>query len=121
MPEFSILEIWEDVEGHWDWMHSILPELLEKETNGEIQADLGRILAIRAVNAVYPMTNPKVPCSIAEQLRPVFNIPILPEDALERHLENMKEQEALAKSPIVRSAESSPKRLELNFPMCHHG
>lgn len=141
MPESSILEILEDVEDHWDWPHAWLLTFLENETNAEIKADLGRILAIgdsaggylslqmglshpteiRAVNTVYPMTNPKALCFIGEQLRPVFNILTLPKDALERHLADLKEQEALSKTPIVKYAESSPDRLTLNFSICQHG
>ncbi|EYE92287.1 alpha/beta hydrolase [Aspergillus ruber CBS 135680] len=141
MPESSILEILGDVEDHWDWMHAWFPAFLENETSGEIKAELGQILAvgdsaggylslqmglshpteIRAVNAVYPMTNPKAACFTGEQLRPVFNISTLPKDTLERHLSNLKEQEALSEVPIVKSVESSPDRLTLCFSICQHG
>lgn len=81
LPESSVLEVLEDVEDHWRWLHQSLPLLLQRETNNTVKADLSRIMTIgdsaggylslqmglshpdeiRAVNAVYPMVNPKAP------------------------------------------------------------
>ena len=74
-----MLEVLEDVEDQWQWLHQSLPTLLLRETNRTVKADLSRIMItgdsageylslqmglsypdeIRAVNAVYPLVNPK--------------------------------------------------------------
>ncbi|KAK5806258.1 hypothetical protein VI817_000516 [Penicillium citrinum] len=141
LPESSVLEVLEDVEDHWQWLHQSLPMLLQRETNGTVKADLSRVMTIgdsaggylslqmgltypdkiRAVNAVYPMVNPKAPYFSNGQQRPVFNLPTYPPDTLRLHLEKVKRQEAIMQEPVVISAAADADRFQLMFATCQHG
>jgi acetyl esterase/lipase len=114
LPESSVTDILEDVEDHWQWTHRAMPQSLE-ETAGTLQADLSRIMTvgdsaggylslqmgldhaseIRAVNAVYPVVDFKTPQFCNGEERPVFNMPPFPRNNLERHMEDVKKQQAL--------------------------
>ncbi|KAI9373622.1 alpha/beta-hydrolase [Aspergillus egyptiacus] len=135
LPESTVLDVLEDVEDHWQWMHQSLPTLLQQETNGTVRADLSRIMTvgdsaggylslqmglshpgeIRAVNAVYPMVNPNAPYFSGGQERPVFNLPAYPRDTLQSHLDNIDDR------PRVVSAAADTDRLRLMFAICQHG
>ncbi|KAE8336771.1 hypothetical protein BDV24DRAFT_178170 [Aspergillus arachidicola] len=124
LPEASVLEVLEDVEDHWQWLHQSLPMLLQRETNGTVKADLSRIMTtgdsaggylslsmglshpdkIRAVNAVYPMVNPKAPYFSSGQERLKF-----------------KRQEAITQQPVIVSAAADADRFRLMFAACQHG
>ena len=141
LPESSVLEVLEDVEDHWRWLHQSLPLLLQRETNNTVKADLSRIMTIgdsaggylslqmglshpdeiRAVNAVYPMVNPKAPYFCSGQERPVFNLPTCPPDSLRLHLEEVKRQEAITQEPVIVSAVADADRFRLMFAACQHG
>ncbi|KAK6814027.1 hypothetical protein RU639_010452 [Aspergillus parasiticus] len=141
LPEASVLEVHEDVEDHWQWLHQSLPMLLQRETNGTVKADLSRIITIgdsaggylslhmglshpdeiRAVNAVYPMVNPKAPYFSSGQERPVFNLPAYPPDTMGLHLEKIKRQEAITQQPVIVSAAADADRYRLMFAACQHG
>ncbi|GFF57384.1 probable carboxylesterase 120 [Aspergillus udagawae] len=141
LPESSVLEVLEDVEDHWQWLHQSLPILLQRETNGTVKADLSRIMTIgdsaggylclqmglnhpdeiRAVNAVYPLVNPKAPYFSSGQERPVFNLPAYPPDTLRLHLDNIKKQEAITQEPVIVSAAADADRFRLMFAACQHG
>ncbi|GKZ38314.1 hypothetical protein AbraIFM66950_010444 [Aspergillus brasiliensis] len=141
LPESSVLEVLEDVEDHWKWLHQSLPTLLERETNATVKADLSRIMTIgdsaggylslqmalshpdeiRAVNAVYPMVNPKAPYFHNSREQPVFNLPAYPPDTLSRHLDKIKRQQAATQKPVVVSAAADADRFQLMFATCQHG
>ncbi|KAL4986247.1 alpha/beta-hydrolase [Aspergillus falconensis] len=141
LPESSVLEVLEDVEDHWQWMHQSLPTLLQRETEGMVKADLSRIMTIgdsaggylslqiglshpdkiRAVNAVYPMVNPKAPSFSSGQERAVFNLPAYPPDTLRLHLDDIRRQEAVTQKPVIVSAAADADRLRLMFATCQHG
>jgi len=138
LPEASVLNVLEDVEDHWQWMHQSLPGFLQHQKKGNIQADLARIFTagdsaggylslqmglshpteIRAVNAVYPMVNPKAPYFSNGQQRSVFNIPSLPKDTMERYLESV--QRHTSPNPVIPSAEAGIDRLRLMFALTQH-
>jgi acetyl esterase/lipase len=136
LPESSVLEVLEDIEDHWQWMHQSLPLLLQRETNGAVKAHLSRIMTIgdsaggylslqmglshpdqiRAVNAVYPMVNPKAPYFSSGQERPVFNLEAYPQDTLRSHLDDIRRRE----EPVIVSSPTDPDRLRLMFAACQH-
>jgi acetyl esterase/lipase len=76
---------------------------------------------VRAVNAVYPMVNPKAPYFGSGQERPVFNLPAFPPDTLRWHLEKIKRQEAITQKPVIVSAAADADRFRLMFAACQHG
>ena len=141
LPESSVLEVLEDVEDHWQWMHQSLPILLQRETKGTVKADLSRIMTIgdsaggylsvqmglshpgeiRAVNAVYPMVNPKAPYFSSGRERPVFNLPAYPQDTLRSHQDDIRRQEAVTQEPVIVSAAADADRFRLMFATCQHG
>ncbi|GLA28126.1 hypothetical protein CBS147320_8371 [Aspergillus niger] len=141
LPESSVLDVLEDVEDHWQWMHQSLPSLLQRETNGTVKADLSRIMTIgdsaggylslhmglshpdeiRAVNAVYPMVNPKASYFNNGQERPVLNLPAYPPDTLRLHLDSIRRQEAATQKPLIVSAAADADRFRLMFAACQHG
>ncbi|KAJ6022564.1 uncharacterized protein N7446_012914 [Penicillium canescens] len=136
IPESSVLEIFDDIEDHWRWMHHSLPTLLSVRAP-TVHIDLSRIMTagdsaggylslhmglshpneIKVVNAVYPMTGPD-PTNPGGTGRSVFNIPLLPRDILERHMEQIKAREEEQQHPVVLSAETGPERLQLMFAIC---
>ncbi|KAJ5393631.1 uncharacterized protein N7487_011272 [Penicillium crustosum] len=113
--ESSVMDILEDAEDHWQWTHRDMPLFLEQETAGALQADLSRIMSVGesaggylslqmglnhaskicAVNAVYPVVDFKAPRFCNGQQKPVFNMSPFPRNYLERHMEEVKRQEAL--------------------------
>lgn len=113
--ESSVMDILEDAEDHWQWTHRDMPLFLEQETAGALQADLSRIMSVGesaggylslqmglnhaskicAVNAVYPVVDFKTPRFCNGQQKPVFNMSPFPRNYLERHMEEVKRQEAL--------------------------
>lgn len=119
-------------------MHGSLPTLLSVQAP-TLHADLDRIIAvgdsaggylslhmglsypdkIRAVNAVYPMTGPDL-FNSGGTGRSVFNIPLLPRDTLDRHIEQIKVSEKEKQSPVVVSAETGPERIQLMFAICQY-
>ncbi|OQE12713.1 hypothetical protein PENFLA_c064G01710 [Penicillium flavigenum] len=141
LPESSVMEILEDVEDNWKWIHQALPAFLEQQTQGTIQPDLSRIMCvgdsaggylslqmglnhpseIRAINAVYPVVDFKSPYFCNGQERPVFNMPTFPRDCLERHMEEVKRQETLTQKPVIVSSGAGNERLELMFSLCQYG
>ncbi|KAL4767521.1 alpha/beta-hydrolase [Aspergillus nidulans var. acristatus] len=141
LPESSVLEVLEDVEDHWHWMLQSLPFLLQRETKGTVKADLSRIMTIgdsaggylslqmglshpdqiRAVNAVYPMVNPKAHHFSSGQERPVFNLPAYPPNTLSLHLDNIRRQEAVTQESAIVSAAADADRLRLMFAVYQHG
>ncbi|EHA19578.1 hypothetical protein ASPNIDRAFT_47931 [Aspergillus niger ATCC 1015] len=141
LPESSVPDVLEDVEDHWQWMHQSLPALLKRETNGTVEADLSRIMTIgdsaggylslhmglshpdeiRAVNAVYPMVNPKASYFNNGQGRPVLNLPAYPPDTLSSHLDSIRRQEAVTQKPVIVSAAADADRFRLMFAACQHG
>ncbi|KAF4157706.1 hypothetical protein CNMCM6936_003230 [Aspergillus lentulus] len=141
LPESSVLEVLEDVEDHWQWLHQSLPIVLQRETNGTLKADLSRIMTvgdsaggylslqmalshpdqIRAVNAVYPMVNPKASYFSSGQERPVLNLPAYPPDTLRWHLDSTKRRETITQKPEIVSAVADADRLRLMFAVCQHG
>ncbi|OJZ90865.1 hypothetical protein ASPFODRAFT_203349 [Aspergillus luchuensis CBS 106.47] len=140
LPESSVLDVLEDVEDHWHWMHQSLPALLQRETKGTVEADLRRIMTvgdsaggylslqmalnhpdeIRSVNAVYPMVNPKASYFSSGEERPVFNLPTYPPDTLRLHLDHVRRQEAVMQKPVIVSAAADAERFRLMFAACQH-
>ncbi|KAF7591461.1 hypothetical protein BBP40_001507 [Aspergillus hancockii] len=86
-----------------------------------LQMGLSHPAEIRAVNAVYPMVNPKAPYFSGGQERPVFNLPSYPQDTLKRHLDRIKREEDLTQEPVIVSAAADPDRFRLMFATCQHG
>lgn len=145
LPESSVMEILQDTEDHWQWMHNELAGFLDQQTSGAVQADFTRIMTvgdsaggylslqmglshpdeIRAVNAVYPLVNPKAWRFNGTDGKPhsVFGgLPILPEGTLARHMESIREQrEASPGRPVIQTEASNLKRLELMFALVQHG
>ncbi|OJJ03457.1 hypothetical protein ASPVEDRAFT_733008 [Aspergillus versicolor CBS 583.65] len=145
LPESSVMEILQDIEHHWQWMHKELAGFLDQHTSGAVQADLTRIMTlgdsaggylslqmglshpdeIRAVNAVYPLVNPKAWRFNDTDGKPhsVFGgLPVLPEGTLARHMESIRAQrEASPGRLFIQTEASDLTRLELMFALTQHG
>lgn len=127
MPEATGLDILEDVEDFWSWLHS--SPLAETLKNHESQTalDLSRIMTagdsaggllsiylalshpdeIRAGTAAYPMVDMHEPDYYTPQYRQMFNSPVLPVSVITDHLAKMKPEDAALTYP-------PPER----FPLC---
>lgn len=133
LPEATSLEIFDDIEDFWTWLHSstVTTLLASQETPSE--ADLGRILAvgdsaggllcvcltlaypneIRAAIPTYPCVDMAAPHFTEPRTTPIIGN-IFPEEPVTQHLAQMKPGD------IVSSA-SQPARVSLMLSATQHG
>ncbi|KAF7589735.1 hypothetical protein BBP40_003934 [Aspergillus hancockii] len=105
MPEVTVFEALEDFGGGY---LSIFMGLRHSDE-------------IRAVNAAYPLVNPKSARFTNRAERPMFGMPSLPKDTLDRHLEMVRAREAATGQKVVFSVGVDQERTDLVFSIAQHG
>lgn len=140
-PEADVRDILDDVEDFWTWLHSDLPSSVERETNGTLKVDLGRILVagdsagghlslslalshpegIRAVTAAYPGIDTKSPAFFEPRTQPVFGLPTFPKSAWTDHIEQLKAQQDETGEKVVVSSDPRIDRAPLMWACTQQG
>ncbi|KAL1879040.1 hypothetical protein Plec18167_004337 [Paecilomyces lecythidis] len=134
MPEATGLDILEDVEEFWSWLHSSSLAKTLKNHESETTLDLSRIITagdsaggllsiylalshpdeIRAGTAAYPMVDMHEPDYCTPQYKQMFDSPVLPASVVTDHLAKMKPEDAALTYP-------PPERFPLFLAAFQHG
>lgn len=114
LPEATGLDILDDVEDFWSWLHSPSFAEILKSHESKTELDLSRIITagdsaggllsiylalshpdeISAGTGSYPMVDMHDPNFHTSQLREMFGMPVLPTSILTDHLAKMKPEDA---------------------------
>ncbi|RDW57180.1 hypothetical protein BP6252_13828 [Coleophoma cylindrospora] len=130
IPEHNGLEMMQDLSDFWDWVFKKLPSFLDSG----IEADLDKILIegdsaggylavqsaldlgtkAKAMMAVYPPIDLKIPFFTTAYERNMVGFPMYPADTIEKHMASVKPTD-------VASTAEPPLRLELGFSAIQQG
>ncbi|KAI9925572.1 hypothetical protein MW887_005953 [Aspergillus wentii] len=133
LPEATSLELFDDIEDFWSWLHSSAVTDLLASQSTPTELDLDRVLTtgdsaggllsvcvalahpdeIRAATAAYPCIDMGSPHFREPRTTPIFD-QIFSHDAVEEHLAQMKPGDIVSSSPI-------PMRLPLMFSAAQNG
>ncbi|WQF90285.1 Putative alpha/beta hydrolase-3 [Colletotrichum destructivum] len=136
-PEASMDDIMQDIEDHWNWIHTDLPAFIHQETAGGVNVDTGKVLVvgesaggylsvmtglshaedIRAVVASYPVIDVTDPYYVETATRPYMGVGPLPRSLLDEHIDRVHRGEI----PAVVSEDYALERAPLMFAAMQNG